>query len=216
MSDNTIKATSRSVEGKGASRRLRRDGAIPGIVYGGKAEPQLIQLDQEKIWLAQQNEWFYSSILDLDIDGKVVNVLLRDIQRHPYKQLIMHLDFQRIDQSQALRTTVPLHFINEETSPAGKNNEVIVMKELNQVEVSCLPKDLPENIVVDLAELDLGGTIHLSQIQLPEGVEIPALALGPDQDIAVVVARKGRTGGGAEDEEGAEDAEGTEGESAGE
>lgn len=216
MSDNTIKATSRSVEGKGASRRLRRDGAIPGIVYGGKAEPQLIQLDQEKIWLAQQNEWFYSSILDLDIDGKVVNVLLRDIQRHPYKQLIMHLDFQRIDQSQALRTTVPLHFINEEISPAGKNAEVIVMKELNQVEVSCLPKDLPENIVVDLAELELGGTIHLSQIQLPEGVEIPALALGPDQDIAVVVARKGRTGGGAEDEEGAEGAEGTEGESAGE
>ncbi len=216
MSDNTIKATSRSVEGKGASRRLRRDGAIPGIVYGGKAEPQLIQLDQEKIWLAQQNEWFYSSILDLDIDGKVVNVLLRDIQRHPYKQLIMHLDFQRIDQSQALRTTVPLHFVNEETSPAGKNAEVIVMKELNQVEVSCLPKDLPENIVVDLSGLDLGDTIHLSQIQLPEGVEIPALALGPDQDIAVVVARKGRTGGGAEDEEGAEGAEGTEGESAGE
>lgn len=213
MSDNTIKATSRSVEGKGASRRLRRDGAIPAIIYGGNAEPKMVQLDQEKIWLAQHNEWFYSSILDLDVDGKVESVLLRDIQRHPYKQLIMHLDFQRIDQSQALRTNVPLHFINEETSPAGKNNEVIVMKELNQVEVSCLPKNLPENIVVDLANLDLGDTIHLSQIELPEGVEIPALALGPDQDIAVVVARKGRTGGAAEDES---DGEGTEGESAGE
>ena len=213
MSDHTIKATSRSVEGKGASRRLRRDGAIPAIIYGGNAEPKLVQLDQEKIWLAQHNEWFYSSILDLDVDGKVESVLLRDIQRHPYKQLIMHLDFQRIDQSQALRTNVPLHFINEETSPAGKNAEVIVMKELNQVEVSCLPKDLPENIVVDLANLDLGDTIHLSQIELPEGVEVPALALGPDQDIAVVVARKGRTGGASEDEA---EGEGTEGESAGE
>jgi len=213
MSEHTIKATSRSVEGKGASRRLRRDGAIPAIIYGGTSEPQLVQLDQEKIWLAQQNEWFYSSILNLDVEGKVESVILRDIQRHPYKQVIMHLDFQRIDQSQALRTEVPLHFINEEISPAGKNAEVIVMKELNQVEVSCLPKDLPENIVIDLANLELGDTIHLSQIQLPEGVEIPSLALGPDQDIAVVVARKGRTGGGAEGDEEAEDGEG---ESAGE
>lgn len=213
MSEHTIKATGRSVEGKGASRRLRREGAIPAIIYGGEAEPQLVQLDQEKIWLAQQNEWFYSSILNLEVDGKAESVILRDIQRHPYKQVIMHLDFQRIDQSQALRTEVPLHFINEEISPAGKNAEVIVMKELNQVEVSCLPKDLPENIVVDLANLELGDIIHLSQLQLPEGVEIPALALGPDQDIAVVVARKGRTGGGAEDEEGTGDAEG---ESAGE
>ncbi|MCE7031042.1 50S ribosomal protein L25/general stress protein Ctc [Lysobacter sp. GX 14042] len=198
----TIKATGRSVEGKGASRRLRRDGALPGIIYGGKSEPQLIQLDQEKVWLAQQNEWFYSSILDLEVDGKVESVILRDIQRHPYKQVIMHLDFQRIDQKQALRASVPLHFINEETSPAGKNAEVIVMKELNQVEVSCLPKDLPENIVVDLANLELGDTIHLSQVQLPEGVEIPSLALGPDQDIAVVVARKGRTGGTDEEVDG--------------
>ena len=213
MSEHTIKATSRSVEGKGASRRLRRDGAIPAIIYGGTSEPQLVQLDQEKIWLAQQNEWFYSSILNLDIEGKVESVILRDIQRHPYKQVIMHLDFQRIDQSQALRTEVPLHFINEEISPAGKNAEVIVMKELNQVEVSCLPRDLPENIVIDLAKLELGDTIHLSQIELPEGVEIPSLALGPDQDIAVVVARKGRTGGGAEGDGEAEDGEG---ESAGE
>ena len=192
MSNHTIKATGRSVEGKGASRRLRRSGGIPAIVYGGKSEPQAIELDQEKIWLAQQNEWFYSSILELDIDGKVESVLLRDMQRHPFKQIIMHLDFQRVSQNEALRAIVPLHFINEEISPAGKNAEVIVMKELTQVEVSCLPRDLPANIEVDLASLALGDIIHLSAIKLPKGVEIPALALGPDQDIAVVVARKGR------------------------
>ena len=112
MSEHNIQATSRNVEGKGASRRLRRAASIPAIVYGGKAAPQAIQLDHEKIWLAQQNEWFYSSILNLDIDGKVEQVLLRDLQRHPFKQIIMHLDFQRVDANQALRASVPLHFVS--------------------------------------------------------------------------------------------------------
>ncbi len=149
-------------------------------------------LDQEKIWVASQNEWFYSTILDLDVDGKVESVLLRDMQRHPYKQIIMHLDFMRVNQKEVLRAQVQLHFINEDISPAGKNPDVIIMKELNHVDVSCLPKDLPENIEVDLSTLDLGDTIHLSQIPLPEGVEIPSLALGDEYDSAVVVARKGR------------------------
>lgn len=192
MSNHTIKASSRSVEGKGASRRLRHAGKIPAIIYGGTADPQPVVLDQEKIWVASQNEWFYSTILDLDVDGKVESVLLRDMQRHPYKQIIMHLDFMRVNQKEVLRASVPLHFINEEISPAGKNNDVIIMKELNQVEVSCLPKDLPENIQVDLSALDLGDIVHLSHIQLPEGVEIPSLALGEGHDVAVVVARKGR------------------------
>jgi len=192
MSEHTIKAAGRSDEGKGASRRLRHAAQIPAIVYGGKAEPKSIQLDHEHIWLASQNEWFYSSILNLDVDGKVEQVLLRDMQRHPYRQLIMHLDFQRVSANEALRASVPLHFINEETSPAGKAADVIVMKELTQVEVSCLPKDLPENIEVDLGSLQEGDIVHLSQLKLPAGVQVPELALGKEHDVAVVVARKGR------------------------
>ena len=190
--EHTIRATARNDEGKGASRRLRRAAQIPAIVYGGSAAPQSIQLEHEKTWLASQNEWFYSSILNLDVDGKVESVLLRDIQRHPYRQIIMHLDFQRVDANQALRASVPLHFVNGESSPAGKTAGVVIMHELTQVEVSCLPKDLPAAIMVDLAELKPGDTIHLSKIQLPAGVEVPQLKLGPDHDIAVVVARHAR------------------------
>ncbi|MCF7221857.1 50S ribosomal protein L25/general stress protein Ctc [Marilutibacter chinensis] len=192
MSEHSLKAVSRSDEGKGASRRLRHAGVIPAIVYGGKSEPKPIQLEHEKTWLASQNEWFYSSIIDLEIDGKSEKVLLRDMQRHPYKQLIMHLDFQRVTAGQALRTRVPLHFINEDKSPAGKAADVVVTHELNEVEISCLPKDLPEFIEIDLADLKLGETIHLSELKLPKGVEIPELKLGKEHDVAVVVARAGR------------------------
>ena len=192
MSEHTIKATGRSVEGKGASRRLRHAASIPAIVYGGKSAPQPIQLDHEQIWLANKNEWFYSSILDLDIDGKVEQVLLRDMQRHPFKQLIMHLDFQRVDAKQAIKVAVPLHFLNVDQSPAGKASDVVVTHELNEVNISCLPKDLPEFIEIDLAELVLGQTVHLSELTLPKGVEIPELKLGKEHDVAVVVARQGR------------------------
>ncbi|MBB1059638.1 50S ribosomal protein L25/general stress protein Ctc [Marilutibacter spongiae] len=192
MSEHSLKAASRKVEGKGASRRLRHAGVIPAIVYGGKSEPKSIELEHEKTWLASQNEWFYSSIIDLEIDGKSEKVLLRDMQRHPYKQLIMHLDFQRVTAGQALRTSVPLHFVNEDKSAAGKAADVVVTHELNEVQISCLPKDLPEFIEVDLAELELGQTIHLSEIKLPKGVEIPELKLGKEHDVAVVVARAGR------------------------
>ena len=192
MSEQKLTATGRKDEGKGASRRLRRAGQVPAVVYGGKSAPVNIQLDHEKTWLASQNEWFYSSILDLDIDGKVESVLLRDLQRHPFKQLIMHADFQRVDANQALRTSVPLRFVNGETSPAGKTAGWVIMHELTQVEVSCLPKDLPGNIEVDLAALEPGDTIHLSALKLPEGVEIPQLKLGPDHDVAVVAARQAR------------------------
>ena len=192
MSEHTIKATSRNVEGKGASRRLRHAASIPAIVYGGKAEPAPIQLDHEKIWLASQNEWFYSSILSLDIEGKVESVLLRDIQRHPFKQIIMHLDFQRVDANQALRAKVPLHFLNQETSPAGKDAAVVITHELNEVEVSCLPKDLPEFLEVDLSALKVGDIVHLSEVKLPKGVEIPELKLGKEHDVAIVIAKHGR------------------------
>ena len=189
---HTIQATGRKDEGKGASRRLRHAGQVPAVVYGGKSAPVSIQVEHEKTWIASQNEWFYSSILDLEIDGKVESVLLRDMQRHPYKQRIMHLDFQRVDANQALRASVPLHFVNEEKSPAGKSAGVVIMHELTQLEVSCLPKDLPGNIEVDLSELKAGDTIHLSQIKLPEGVELPH-KVDAERDVAVVVARLART-----------------------
>ena len=200
MSEHILKATGRKVEGKGASRRLRHAASIPAIVYGGKSAPQPIQLDHEKTWLAQQNEWFYSSILSLEIDGKVEPVLLRDIQRHPYKQIIMHLDFQRVDLNAALKASVPLHFINQEGSPAGKAADVVITHELNEVTVSCLPKDLPEFIEVDLAKLAVGDIVHLSDLKLPKGVELPELKLGKEHDVAVVIAKHGRV----ESEEAAE------------
>ncbi len=192
MSEHTIKATGRNVEGKGASRRLRHAAQLPAIVYGGTAAPQSIQIEHEQIWLASHHEWFYSSILNLDVDGKVEQVLLRDMQRHPYKQLIMHLDFQRVDANQALRTKVQLHFVNQEKSPAGKTGGVVIMHELTEVEISCLPKDLPASIEVDLANLDVGAVVHLSGLKLPAGVEIPALKLGKEYDVAVVVAKHGK------------------------
>ena len=192
MSEHNITATSRNDEGKGASRRLRRAAQIPAILYGGSAAPQSIQLEHEKTWIASQNEWFYSSILSLHLDGKVQKVLLRDMQRHPYKQIIMHLDFQRVDENVAIRVNVPLHFLNEDKSPAGKSADVVVSHELNEVEVSCLPKDLPEFIEVDLGALKVGDVIHLSELKLPAGVEIPELKLGKEHDVAVVSAKHGK------------------------
>src|SRR5690606_30762019 len=189
---NTIQATGRKDEGKGASRRLRRAGQVPAVVYGGKSAPVNIQLDHEKTWVASQNEWFYSSILGLDMDGKVENVLLRGLQRHPFKQLIVHIDFERVDANEQLRPSVPLRFVNGDTSAAGKTAGVVIMHELTQVEVSCLPKDLPGNIEVDLAGLKPGDTIHLSQLKLPAGVEVPQLELGPEHAAAVVAARMAR------------------------
>ena len=192
MATHNITATSRKVEGKGASRRLRHSGQVPAIVYGAKAEPANVQIEHNSLWLASQNEWFYSSILHLQFDGKTQKVLLRDMQRHPFKQQIMHLDFQRVDENVAIRFNVPLHFLNQETSPAGKTAGVVILHELNEIRVSCLPKDLPEFIEVDLGQLSLGDIVHLSQLNLPEGVTIPELRLGKEHDVAVVIARHAR------------------------
>ena len=184
-----IKVARRDVQGKGASRRLRHAGVIPGIVYGGDLEPVRVEFNHNEIWLAQFNDWFYSSIIDLNLDGTIHKVLLRDMQRHPYKQLVMHLDFQRVNENEVLNATVPLHFVNEDVSPAGKAADVAVTHELKEVHIACLPGNLPEFIEVDLAELKAGDIIYLSQIKLPAGVEIPALKLGKDHDDAVVIAK---------------------------
>ena len=187
-----IKVERRTDEGKGASRRLRHAAKIPAIVYGGELKPVSIQIDHEAIWLASQHEWFYSSILDLSLGGDVQKVLLRDMQRHPFKQQIMHLDFQRVNENEALRTAVPLHFLNEDKSPAGKSAEVVVTHELNEVVIECLPKDLPEFLEVDLSTLEVGQIVHLSDIKLPAGIAIPELKLGKEHDLAVVIAKHGK------------------------
>jgi len=189
MATHVINVERRKDEGKGASRRLRRTGQVPAIVYGGELKPVSIQLLHKDVLAASQNEWFYSSILDLSLGGDVQKVLLRDMQRHPFKQQVLHLDFQRVNDNEAIRARVPLHFLNQETSPAGKTSGVIVMHELNEIEVSCLPRHLPEFIEIDLGQITLGDIIHLSEIKLPEGVEIPELKLGKEHDIAVVIAK---------------------------
>jgi len=187
-----INVEKRNDEGKGASRRLRRAGVVPAIVYGGELKPVSIQLQHKDVWHASQSEWFYSSILDLSLGGDVQKVLLRDMQRHPFKQLVLHLDFQRVNENEAIRVRVPLHFLNQEVSPAGKTSGIVITHEINEVEISCLPRNLPEYIEIDLSELAIDDIIHLSEIKLPEGVEIPELRLGKEHDHAVVVAKEVR------------------------
>src|SRR5690606_29095858 len=124
--EHVIPATRRNDEGKGASRRLRRSGMLPAVVYGGKEEPQSIQMEHNTVWLASQNEWFYSAILDLELDGKRQKVLLRDLQRHPFKPVLLHVDFQRVSANETLRVRVPLHFLDQAKSPAGKTSGVVI------------------------------------------------------------------------------------------
>lgn len=187
---HTIEVQLRKTGGKGASRRLRNAGKVPAIVYGGELGPKSIEIHHNTVWLMSQNEWFYSAILDLSLDGDVQPVLLRDMQRHPFKQQILHLDFQRVNLNEAIRVRVPIHFLNEDSSPAGKASGVVVSHAMTEIEVSCLPRNLPEFIEVDLGELKTGDIIHLSDIKLPDGVEIPELKLGKEHDHAVVTARE--------------------------
>ncbi len=183
-----IKATVRNDEGKGASRRLRHAGFVPAVVYGAGQAPQSIQIEHNTILLSAKHEWFFSSVLDLNVDGKVEKVLVRDWQKHPYKLQMLHMDFQRVDANKAIHINVPVHFLNQEKSAAAKTSGVVISHNLTEVEVSCLPKDLPEFIELDLTDLKPGDIIHLSQLKLPKGVEIVALHLGADHDTAVVTA----------------------------
>jgi large subunit ribosomal protein L25 len=187
---HNLTATSRKDEGKGASRRLRHTGQVPAVVYGAHKDPQSIQLEHNAVFLSSANEWFYSAILDLSIDGAVQKVLLRDLQRHPFRPQILHLDFLRISENEAITVKVPLHFLNQEKSPAGKTSGVVITHELNEVEISCLPKDLPEFLEVDLSSLKEGDVVHLSELKLPAGVSIPELKLGKEHDLALVIARQ--------------------------
>ncbi len=166
-----INATSRKAQGTGASRRLRKTGRVPGIIYGG-SEPALIEIDHNNLYYSLRNESFHASVLTLDLEGKKEQVLLRDFQMHPFRQQVLHIDFQRVDANKKIHMKVPLHFINADIAPGVKMGGGIINHVLNDLEISCLPADLPEFIEVDLAGLDLGHSIHVSDIKLPKSVEI--------------------------------------------
>lgn len=189
--DFILQAKGREDTGKGASRRLRRlAGEVPAIVYGGKKNPTKIALTHKDVAKALENEAFFSSIISLDIEGASEDVIIKDIQRHPAKKLVLHMDFFRVSKTTVLQTKVPLHFINEDTCPGVKLGGGIVAHTMTDIEIQCLPKNLPEFIEVDMAEVDLGDIVHISDIVLPEGVESVALNLGADHDLSVATINK--------------------------
>jgi large subunit ribosomal protein L25 len=165
-----VVAFARNEQGSGASRRLRNAGQTPGIIYGGAAAPLNIKLDHNALFHALKKEAFHSSILDMEVDGKVEKVLLRDFQVHAFKQLVLHVDFQRVDASQKIHVKVPLHFVNADVSPAVKLHSAIISHVMSDLDVSCLPNDLPEFVEVDLSNMEVGASIHLSDLKLPAGV----------------------------------------------
>lgn len=208
--DYKINAELRSDLGKGASRRLRRESKIPAILYGGEGEPVSLTVPENIVNRLLEEESFYSSIIFVDYDGKSERTILRDLQRHPYKKTILHMDFQRLVAGQEIHMNVPLHFINEDICAGVKLGGGLISHTMTELEVSCRPRDLPEFIEVDMAELEIGGSIHISDIKLPEGVSSVALAHGSEQDLSVaaVHAKKGISD---EDEvDAAEDSAGTE------
>lgn len=176
-----ITAEPRENVGKGASRRLRKTGKVPGIVYGTNKDPAMISLDQNSLGHQLENEAFYSHILTLHIGKESEQVVLKDLQRHSYKRLIQHVDFQRVDAKEKLTMRIPLHFINETTCIGVKKGGGVISHVMTDLEIVCLPQDLPEYIEVDLAEVELNDTVHLADLKLPEGVEIYALTHGGDE-----------------------------------
>ncbi len=166
-----ISATSRKAQGTGASRRLRKTGRVPGIVYGER-EPTMIDLDHNNLYHALRKESFHASVLTLELDGKKEQVLLRDFNMHPFRQQVQHIDFQRVDKNKKIHMKVPLHFLNAETSIGVKESGGIVSHVMNDLNIACLPDDLPEFIEVDLSSLSLSHPIHVSDIKLPKGIEV--------------------------------------------
>ncbi|MEW5248136.1 50S ribosomal protein L25/general stress protein Ctc [Microbulbifer sp. 2201CG32-9] len=201
MSDIKLNANARSDEGKGASRRLRRlEGRVPAIVYGGRAKPTAISLLSKDLFKALEDETFFSSVLTISIEGgKEEKVILRDLQRHPAKQILLHADFQRVSANTKVHIKVPLHFLNEE-SCLGVKAGGIVSHTLNELEISAPASKLPEFIEVDLANLEIDGNIHISDIKLPSGVVSVDLSHGEDHDLVVASVHKPRGAVEATDE----------------
>ncbi len=187
----SIKAVKRDVKGTGASRRLRRAGNVPGVVYGGGKDAVSLDLNHKELFLEFRHEAFHSSILSLVVDGKKEPVLLRDYQMHPVRNTIQHIDFQRVSAAEKIHVKVPLHFINADIAPGVKTGGGIVAHIFTEADVSCLPKDLPEFIEVDLAMLEMGQSVHLSEIKLPKGVEFVQLAHENDAAVAAITKTRG-------------------------
>jgi large subunit ribosomal protein L25 len=182
-----IKAEPRSLQGTGASRRLRRESKVPGILYGAGKDAQPIQLDHKDLFFKLKLEAFHASILDMELGNEKTQVLLRDYQMHPFKQVILHADFQRVAADRKIHMKVPLHFVNADVAPGVKLAGGAVQHVQNDLDITCLPKDLPEFIEVDLAQLQAGHSLHISGLKLPAGVESIALAKGDDITIATIV-----------------------------
>ena len=186
MANVEINATVREVNGKGASRRLRKTGLVPGILYGGVEEAKVIELDHKMLLMEFNKEAFQSSIISLIVDGNKEDVLLRDYQMHPWKKQVLHVDFQRVSANKTINMSVPLHFINEDVAPGVKVGGGIVNHVLTELAIQCLPKQLPKFIEVDLSGLDLGSSMHLSELSLPDGVEAVLSQKGEDPALATV------------------------------
>ena len=196
-----FEAQVRSELGRGHSRRLRQVGKVPAVLYGGGTDPVGLVFDHNKVLKALENEATFSHILTLRFDGKEETAILKDLQRHPSRPIIMHMDFQRVSESQKIRVHVPIHFLNQDTSVGAKKGGVVTHN-LVDIEVSCLPMHLPEFIEVDMAKVDLGDSVHLSDIKLPPGVAIVELMHGPDHDQIVAAIQAGRVAAEASDAEG--------------
>jgi large subunit ribosomal protein L25 len=196
-----LNAEPRNDTGKGASRRLRRAGSVPAILYGGKEGPRALTLNHNQLLRSLEHEAFYSHILTINIGGTGTRAVLRDLQRHPSKPTILHVDLQRVSETEKLRMHVPLHFLGEDIAPGIKLGGGMVMHELIEVEVECLPQNLPEYIEVDISALDVGDSLHLSDLKIPQGLTLVELARGADHDLGVVSIHARR--GGGEEEEGA-------------
>jgi len=188
-----LNAKTREDLGKGASRRLRRQALVPAVVYGA-GEPASVTIEHKDLWKAQEQEAFFSTTFTLNIDGAATQVFIKDLQRHPAKDLVLHADFQRVDENTAIVVNVPVHFSNAQTSPGVKLQGGTAQYLNNLVEVRCLPKDLPEFLELDMGELNAGEVIHISNINFPEGVSSVALARGKDHDLALaqIKASKGK------------------------
>jgi large subunit ribosomal protein L25 len=184
-----VVATTRKAQGTGASRRLRHEGKVPGILYGGRGQPVAIEVEHNPLFHSLRRERFHASILDMELDGKSEQVLLRDFQMHPYRQLVLHVDFQRVAADQPVHMRVPLHFTGQEQSPAVKDSAAIVGHVLSEVDISCLPKDLPEFIEVDLSGLKATDTIKVLDLKLPTGVK--AVVKGKENPVVVSVTIPG-------------------------
>ena len=189
-----LSAESRTDMGKGASRRLRRAGRVPAIIYGGGGDPQSLSLNHNELLRRLEDEAFYSHILTVSIDGKPVQAVLRDLQRHPARPVILHADLQRVNPKEKLHLRVPLHFVGADVAPGVKTGGGLFIHEANEVDVSCLPKDLPEFIEVDVSGMNIGDHLHLSDLKLPAGVELTELGRGEGHDLPVAHIEPPRTG----------------------